>query len=141
MFKKMILVILTLLLCSTVNASVENSIRVSKLSSELIARIQKGEVKNLIVEFKEGDRLPVNLKAEGDLFESVDSNPTFAEVKKDFCVKVDGSNLLMSLDGVNFKPFNQMARGSVSVGTNADGNNGTGFPAGAINIIFSAFLK
>lgn len=141
MLKKMFLVISTLLLCSTVNASVENSIRVSKLSSELIARIQKGEANNLVVEFKEGDRLPVNLKAEGDLFESVDSNPTFVEVKKDFYVKVDSSNLFMSLDGVNYKPFNQMVRGSVSVGTNADGSNGAGFPAGAINFIFSAFLR
>lgn len=74
MFNKMIFVISALLICTSVTANTGSSIRVSKLSPELIAKIQKGEVKNLVVEFKEGDRLPVNLKAEGDLFESVDSN-------------------------------------------------------------------
>lgn len=141
MIKKMIFVILTLLLCLTVTANAESSIRVSKLSPELIAKIQKGEVENLVVEFKEGDRLPVNLKAEGDLFESVDSNPTFVEVKKDFYVKVTGSNIHMSFDGINFKPINELLRGSVSVGANSDNGNTENFPASVINVVFSAFLK
>ena len=141
MFKKMTLVITILLICSAVNASVSNALRVTEINSELISKIQRGEVQNLVVMFKEGDRLPVNLKAEGDLFESVDKNPTFVEVKKDFHLKVIGKNLSMSFDGVHFKPFNELARGSIFVGTNADDNNSENSPVGVINIIFSTFLR
>lgn len=141
MFKKMTFVILALLLCSAVKADTGSSIRVSKLGPEMMTKIQKGEVKNLVVEFKEGDRLPVNLKAEGELFESVDSNPIFVEVKKDFYVKVTGSNVQMSFDAVNFSPINELIRGSVSVGANSDNSNTVNFPASVINVIFSAFLK
>jgi hypothetical protein len=141
MFKKMIFVMLTLLLSTMVNAGTEGSIRVSKLSPELMNKIQKGQVQNLVVEFKQGDRLPVNLKAVGDLFESVDSNPTFVEVKRDFYVKVSGPNVHMSFDGLNFKPINELLRGNVSVGANADQGNAENFPASVINVVFSAFVK
>ncbi len=133
----MIFAMAALLMCSAVTANTGGSIRVTKLSSELISKIQQGEVKNLVVEFK----LPVNLTAEGDLFESVDSNPTFVEVKKEFYVKVTGSNVHMSFDGVNFKPINELLRGSVSLGANSDNGNTGHFPARVINVVFSAFVK
>ncbi len=120
-------------------ASVDNSIRVTKLSSNLIKKIQKGEVEDLVVEFKLGDRLPVNLKAEGDLFESVDSNPTFVEVKKDFYLNIKGSSLNMSLDGVNFKPFTKVAKSKLSISTPND-NAIENYPASAINLVFSSLL-
>lgn len=141
MFKKMIYVFLTLLLSFPVISSTDNSIRVSKLNADLITKIQKGEVKNLVVEFKLGDRLPVNLKAEGDLFESVDNNPTFVDVKRDFYVKVAGANIHMSFDGVDFKPINELLRGNISVGASSDQETISNFPASVINIAFSAFIK
>ena len=140
MFKKMILVLSTLLICSTVMANAESPVRATKLSPELINKIQKGEVINLVIEFRKGDQIPINLKAVGDLFESTDSNPTFVEVKKDFYINIKGPEVNMSFDGVNYKPYNKVIRGSLVMNTPNDNPNGDS-PATAINMIFSLFLK
>lgn len=141
MFKKMILVISALLACTVAMANVENVVRITKINSQVLNEIQKGEARDLIVEFREGDRLPVNLKAEGDLFVSIDNNSTVVEVKKDFYVKIIGSNMYMSFDGIDFKPINELLRGNVSIGAKSDQSSSESFPANVINVVFSAFLK
>lgn len=141
MFKKMIVLMGAILLSSSVMAGAIVPIRSTKLNAEYLSKIQKGEVENAVIEFLEGDRLPINIKAEGDLFESVDSNPTFVEVKKHFFVKIMKNNITMSFDGVTFKSIKELLGGSLTVNTSASNGDTESFPASVINVVFSAFIK
>lgn len=140
MLKKMTILI-GALLCTSLMANVRDSVRVTKLNPDFLSRVQKGEIENITIEFKEGDRLPVNLRAEGDLFESVDSNPTFIEVKKNFFVRIMSNDLSMSFDGENFKPLKESIGGSLVANASSSNNDARNFPANIINIVFSAFVK
>lgn len=141
MFKKMIVLTGALLLSTSLMAGVIVPIRSTTLNSEFVSKIQKGEVENVVIEFLEGDRLPINIKAEGDLFESADSNSTFVGVKKHFFVKIMKSSITMSFDGEIFKSPKELLSGSLSVGASSSNGDTQNFPASVIHIVFNAFIK
>ena len=88
MFKKMTVLLGALLLCTSLMAQVRDSIRATELGINFLTKIQKGEIQNVTIEFREGDHLPINIRAEGDLFESVDNNSTLIEIKKNFFIRI-----------------------------------------------------
>lgn len=141
MFKKMIFLAAALLLNTPLMAGAIVPIRSAKLNAEYLNKIQKGEIDNAVIEFLEGDRLPINIKAGGDLFESVDSNPTFVEVKKHFFVKIMKSNITMSFDGETFKSIKELLSGSLTVNVSSANGDTQNFPASLIYIVFSALVK
>lgn len=141
MLKRVIVLIGALLLSTSLMAESNVTIRSTKLNAEFLNKIQKGEVENTVIEFIEGDRLPINLKAEGDLFESADSNPTFVEVKKHFFVKIMKNDATMSFDGEIYKPIKELLRGSGRVNVSSSNGDLQHFPASVITIVFSAFIK
>jgi len=57
----------------------------------------------IIVDFKTGDRLPVIIQVDGEI---VETTPTLSTVwltaKRDFSVRLSGSEIKISLDGVHF---------------------------------------
>jgi hypothetical protein len=141
MFKKMTALLVALLLCSSLVAQARDLIRATELGSNFLTKIQKEEIKNVTIEFRVGDRLPITIRAEGDLFESVDNNPTFIEIKKTFFVRIDDSNVAMSFDGEIFKPFTDFVGGSLSIGASSEESDPNNFPAGAINVLFKSYIK
>lgn len=141
MFKKMIVLMGAILLNSSVMAGTIVPINSIKLTAEYLSKIQKGEVENAVIEFIEVDRLPINIKAEGDLFDSVDSNPTFVVVKKHFFVKIMKNNITMSFDGVIFKSIKELLSGSLAVNASSSNGDAQNFPVSVINVVFSAFIK
>jgi hypothetical protein len=141
MFKKMTVFIGALLLNTSLIAGEIAPIRVQNLTAEYLSKIQKGEITNTIIEFIEGDQLPINIKAEGDLFESMNNNPTFVEVKKHFFVKIMNSTITMSFDGTIFKPIQELLGGTLSVDASSSNNDNLDFPASVINLVFNAFIK
>ena len=70
---------------------------------------------NDVIEFRRGDRVPVTFKAEGDLVQSLPGGETTLEVKRDFFLKADGRRILISWDDQEFKPFEDVVSGQLSV--------------------------
>lgn len=57
----------------------------------------------LIIEFAAGDVIPIELSFEGDLLELTPKSPGLAfRAKQRFFVRMDGSGLAVSTDGVHF---------------------------------------
>jgi hypothetical protein len=57
----------------------------------------------LIIDFKAHDRIPVSIQADGDVVETTPSPSTiWLTAKRDFSVRIRGSEIKTSLDGVHF---------------------------------------
>jgi hypothetical protein len=57
----------------------------------------------LIVDFKAGDRIPVTLRVDGEILATTpDPSTIWLTAKRDFSVRVRGSELRTSLDGAHF---------------------------------------
>ena len=82
--------------------------------------------------------MPVSFSAEGDLFETTQSTVGYVGIKKNFWIKLQNNNVLMSLDNSNFKDIKDMISGSFEAGTGADQNGGL---ANTLNLALKAYLK
>jgi hypothetical protein len=129
---------LTALIFVATLSEAHNSLRATDLDSGTWAKVFSGQLQDLIVEFRQGDEIPVMLSAEGDFFESLRSQPTPLSIKKNFWMKVNKNTLLFSLDGNDFKPLPQVASGTLLVGTGAGDGGGR---AHLININLKAYQK
>lgn len=118
--------------------SAVKSLRASELTPQIWNRYNNGEIQTLLVEFQHGDKLPVTLLAEGDLFETSEANPSYVTVQRNFWVQIKHDAVLLSLDGTHFKPFQKMISGSLTVGAGAENQGGV---ANSINVGFKAMLK
>ena len=57
----------------------------------------------LIIDFKAHDRIPVSIQADGDVVETTPSPSTiWLTAKRDFSVRIHGSEVKTSLDGLHF---------------------------------------
>jgi len=131
---KTIVLVAGLLMTSFANAK---SIRATELNASFWDNLQRRTMTEVIVEFRQGDEIPVTFSAQGDFLESIQSGTTYVSVKRSFWIKVTGSDLQMSLDGGTFKPLNQVVKGSISADAAAGGSS----PVGGINVILQALLK
>ncbi|HET7543802.1 MAG TPA: hypothetical protein VFK05_28215 [Polyangiaceae bacterium] len=58
----------------------------------------------LIIDFKAGDRIPVSLQVDGEIIETTPSPSTiWLTAKRDFSVRIRGSEIKTSLNGTNFE--------------------------------------
>ena len=115
------------------------TIRATELGAGFFSDLQNGKLDNMIVEFQEGDELPVTLKAEGDLIYTTYSSVSYVGIKRNFWLKLMDNKLELSLDGVVYKDIREVVSGKVLAGAGtADGQGGV---ADAINVVFEAFLK
>jgi len=133
---KTLLIAGCLLLCA--GASEAKTIRATEMNSSLWSSLSNRALSELIIEFRQGDELPVSITAEGDLMETTQSATSYIGVKKNFWLKVQQDEIQMSLDGTNFKNINEVVTGSIEAGTGSDQSGGI---ANAITLALKAFLK
>src|SRR4051812_42963163 len=108
------LIVLSLLAGLAMAAQAYGSvIRATALTPEMLGRAMRGEIPEVTIEFRQGDRLPVTFTAEGDLLESAQISPSYWSVKRDFYVRYQQSQFQLSLDGKTFKPYNEIIRGEL----------------------------
>lgn len=112
------------------------TIRATELTADVMEKLQSNC--DIVVEFRLGDRLPVQLKAEGDLLETEDVTPTYVVIKKNFFIKPSENTLLLSFDNSVYKPFNELITGSLTAGASSNKNGG---PANVVDIFLKVFLK
>lgn len=114
------------------------TIRATEMNSDLWAKLTAGVSSELIVEFRQGDELPVTFASKGDFLETVQVGTSYVEVKRDFWLRLQGNDVQMSLDGTTYQPIKDVVTGSFSAGANSGSNGG---PANAINLVLEAYLK
>lgn len=114
------------------------TIRATDLGSSVWAEISKGTLNDVTIEFRQGDQLPVSFSAEGDLFETTQNSVGYVGIKKNFWIKLQNNNILMSLDNSTFNNIKDVISGSFEAGTGADQNGGS---ANALNLALKAYLK
>jgi hypothetical protein len=114
------------------------TVRATEMNGTLWSNLSKGALSDIIIEFRQGDELPVNLTAEGDLMETTQTATSYIGIKRNFWLKVQNTKIQISLDGTNFKEMNEVLSGSIEAGAGSDQNGGI---ANAINVAFKAFLK
>jgi len=79
----------------------------------------------LIIEFREGDTLPVDFSLQGPLLESAKDTPAIVlTAKRRFFLRIDSDGLRTSLDGKDFSK-NPAAPGSFQIGIGASRERGT----------------
>src|SRR5690606_15542266 len=79
------------------SAAEARTVRATELTSKIWSQLDKGEIEDLIVEFRQGDEIPVTLQTEGDLLETKSANPSYVGVKRSFWVRMEQNQILMSL--------------------------------------------
>jgi hypothetical protein len=137
--KQMAIVIMGLLGLVTYAYDAEaKTVRATEITAQLWSQYEKGEIQELVVEFRQGDILPVTLGAEGDLLETTQSQPSYVTIKKAFWLKMLQNQVLLSMNGVDFQEFKDLITGSLTAGASSDSNGGV---ANGINVLFKAFLK
>lgn len=134
---KSIVAICALALVAAASSVQARTVRATDLNSAIWSEINKGTATDIIVEFRQGDRLPVTINAEGDLIETTEVNNSYVVVKRNFWIQPQANSLLLSLDGQTFKPVGDLLTGSLEAGAGAP----TGGIANAINVTFKAYLK
>ena len=123
----LVMFVAPLLMGVTSEASMKK-IRFSDISSKEFKNILNGNPADLVVEFRQGDQIPISINAVGDIFETRDSEPNHLVVKRSFFLKFDQMpTLLMSWDGERFVPFKELVGGKFEIGVE-------GAPASQINI-------
>lgn len=131
-------IILLFLATFSAIASQAEVFRVGELTDQVWEQYDRGEIKELVIEFKKDDWLPVNTLVEGDFLESQTNEPNQLLVKRNFFVKMNEKSVLLSLDGLTYKPIQDMVRGSLQVGTSSGRRGGA---ANALNVTLRAFIK
>lgn len=134
---KIQMIILAISLCIGGIANAK-TVRATEMNSDLWSKLTAGISSELIVEFRQGDELPVTFSSKGDFLETVQIGTSYVEVKRDFWLKLQGNDVQMSLDGNTYKPISDVATGSFSAGANSGSNGG---PANAINLVLESYLK
>ncbi|MGZ3772222.1 MAG: hypothetical protein ACXVCY_00010 [Pseudobdellovibrionaceae bacterium] len=134
------LTIAALAFCVILSAelALAKNIRATEMTDSQWSQLYSGKLIDCVIEFREGDNLPVTFAAEGDLFTSTQSSVAHVGVKRNFWVRVNEKNVEMSLDGINYKPINDVVGGNFSVGTNENQDGGV---ADSIQMNLKLFLK
>ncbi len=127
-----------LVIASDLAAAQTKLIRANEMSSDQLSEIFKKNSQGTTVEFRQGDEIPISFSAEGDLLETSKPGVSYLRVKKNFWIKMFNNDVVLSLDGSNFKPLSQIVTGSFSAGASA---GQSGIPVNAIELTLKALLK
>ncbi len=136
--KKTVQIMIVALGLCVAGISEAKTVRATDMTSSLWSRLMAGTADELIVEFRQGDQLPVNISAKGDFLETAQAGTAYVNVKRNFWLKLQNNDVQMSIDGTTFKPIKDVVGGMLTAGTNADENGGI---ANAINVALEAYLK
>lgn len=134
-----LMMLLACLVTVPTSATAKTAIRVTELNPKVWSDLEKGIAQELLIEFRQGDRLPITLGAQGDLIETTESHPSYVTVRRSFWIKLTQADVQMSLDGSTFRPINQIVGGTFNIGASADHTDGR--TASAINMLFKAYIK
>ena len=110
MSKKLLVAVVGLVFCGSM-AVQASSMRFSELTGDVWEKFQKGELQEVIVEFRKGDLVPVKIRAEGDLLFVDDPSTIYVTIKETLFIKCTQTALLMSRDNQDYKPFNELITG------------------------------
>ena len=137
---KQVITISMIALCMSLLSGVAQAktIRATDMTSSLWSDLSRGALGDLVVEFRQGDELPVTFSAEGDLLETTHSASSYVGVKRNFWVRLQQTKIQMSLDNVAFKDVSDILSGSFQAGAGSDQNGGA---ASAISLALKAYLK
>ena len=113
-------------------------LRASEMNSDQWSEILTKGSEDVTVEFRQGDEIPVSFSAQGDLLETKKPGISYVQVKQTFWFKLQNNDVVISLDGSNFKPLNQIVSGSFSASAGAAQS---GLPVNAVELSLKALLK
>jgi len=133
---KVVLTIASLLMLTVVSEA--KSVRATELNESVWSQITSPSAKGVVIEFREGDEIPMNFTAEGDLVETRQAATSSVRVKRNFWLKVDASNMQISFNGRDFNELSEVLSGSLEAGADSQQSGGL---ANAINIAFKSFVK
>lgn len=74
-----------------------------------------------VIEFRQGDEIPISIKASGDLIATKGDPVQYVVVKKNFWIRIQNDNFQISFDGTSYQPLTQEIRGELSIVTDANG--------------------
>lgn len=135
---KMKLLVVGLLLLSGVAQAGGKVVRATDMGTSFWSDLTKGKLGDVVVEFRQGDELPVTFVAQGDLIETRQTSVSYVGIRKNFWLRLRQNSLEISLDGTIFKKPNEVLTGSLEAGAGSAQNGGV---VDTINIMFKAFLK
>ena len=113
-------------------------LRASEMNSDQWSEILKKGSEDVTVEFRQGDEIPVSFSAQGDLLETKKPGISYVQVKQTFWLKLQNNDVVISLDGSNFKPLNQVISGSISASA---GSAQSSLPVNAVELSLKVLLK
>jgi hypothetical protein len=113
-------------------------IRATELGPTMWSDLNLGKLGDVVVEFRQGDYLPVTFVAQGDLIETRQFSVSYVGVKRNFWLQLNQNNVEISLDGTTFRKISDVLTGALEAGAGSAQNGGL---ADAINITFKALLK
>jgi hypothetical protein len=118
-------------------AAPARAVRAVDMRQDDWAQLQKAK-STTIVEFRDGDQIPVSFASEGDLLETTVTGVSYVKVKRNFWLSIGSAGVELSLDGTKFRPINELVSGSFTAGAGAQS---PGVPVNAISLVLAAYLK
>jgi hypothetical protein len=87
-----------------------------------------------VLVYQKGDEVPINFTLQGDLAETGDDSTVYVTVKRTFFLKQTDSGALISFDGNEYKPYEQVMKQTLTV-------QALGEDPSPISVVLSASLK
>ncbi|MBL7544128.1 MAG: hypothetical protein JNL11_09940 [Bdellovibrionaceae bacterium] len=135
---KMKLLVAGVLLLSAVVQAGGKVFRATDMGTTTWSDLAKGKLGDVVVEFRQGDEVPITFEAQGDLVETKQASVNYVGIKRNFWLRLSQNDIEISMDGTTFKKLNEVLTGSLEAGAGSAQNGGV---ADAITIMFKAFLK
>ena len=135
---KMTFIMVGMFLLSIASQASGKVIRATEMGATMWSDLSRGKLGDVVVEFRQGDELPMSFEAQGDLVETRQTSVSYVGIKKNFWLRLSQNNVEISLDGATFKKMSDVLTGSLEAGAGLAQNGGV---ADAINVVFKAFLK
>ena len=127
-----------IVLIFTVGSVHGKTIRITKLDTLNLNQIISSQNQEYVIEFREGDLIPLHFEAKGDFIETRKSLLNDLIVKRDFYIKIKKGNISLSLDGRLYKSLKKYIKGVISI---SSGTENKDHVPNLIKVMLAAFLK
>jgi len=94
---------------------------------------------DVTVAFAKGDVIPVQIEAKGDLVATVGDASFAVQAQRDFYLRRDGDDVLLSIDGVKFAPLLDQIHGTLSAQASGGSSDASGH-VDHLNVLLEAWL-
>lgn len=112
------------------------TVRATELSGLRWEDLSAKDGDEVVIEFREGDEIPVHFAMSGDFAEMNGDAANLLHIKKNFYLKIVHDQVAVSLDGAQYKPLPEVMTGTLQAGANESGGI-----ANALNIMLTASQK